>query len=469
MKIRNYIFLILFFLAGFASGILASDQVRIGAERLMEDFFSPDSGQGQEIKTEEPKEKEFRVIKDFSSFKTDLLGQNVPSLIEVNFPEMKVRAYENGEMKKEADISAKGDSEEWGGTAAGLYKVIYKNQLAYSGIAEVNMPYAINFYGKFFIHGIPYYGNGEKRITDVTGGCVQLSDRDAKDIFNLAGRNAPVVVIDRNNDGYSGYRQDKETTGFPSVSAKSYLVADLDSGTVLAEKNPEEKHPAASLIKLMTATVVAENIDLRKSIYIDQSMLNAYGSTNGLIAGNSYNLIDLLHPLLIESSNDAAEALSGFLGRTRTIRSMNEKARSLGMENTVFVDPHGYDPANVSTPTDLFYLSRYILNNRSPLLKISKGEQVSTYGDGVFRELDNKNLFFNDQNFIGGKTGYITQSGYNGIFLMKFNRNGEERRVAIIMLGSENLLYGEKSLKVETQKIIDWINDNFFSQDQVIV
>ena len=65
----------------------------------------------------------------------------------------------------------------------------------------------------------------------------------------------------------------------------------------------------------MTATVVAENIDLRKSVSITERMLEGYGSTEEIEEGSQFRLVDLFYPLLIESSNDAAEALTYFMGR----------------------------------------------------------------------------------------------------------------------------------------------------------
>ena len=461
MKTRIFLFLTLFFSLGFSGGFLASDFIKDKAEKLG-NFYIPPKIQAITIK------KDVKTIETFQDLKEDLVVQKIPVFLEINFPDMKARMYEGGELKKEVDISARGDSEEWGGTAAGLYKIIYKNKLAFSGIASVNMPFAMNFYGKFFVHGVPYYDNGSKRITDVTGGCVQLSDSDAEEIFKMTENNTPVIVVDRYNDNYDGYEKKENITHFPLISATSYLVADLDSGSILAQKAADEKHPIASLTKLMTAVVISENIDLRKSISVTADMLEAFGSTNGLVAGKKFNVVDLFYPLLIESSNDAAEVLSSFLGREKTLKLMNEKAKSLGMENTAYVDPHGFDPANISTPTDLFYLSRYILNNRTPLFNITKGEDVSSYGEKTFKDLENKNLFFDEEGFIGGKTGYIKASKYNGVFLMKFSNSKIERRIAIIMLGSENLLYGEKSLKTDVQKTAGWINENYFSEDLIV-
>ena len=215
----------------------------------------------------------------------------------------------------------------------------------------------------------------------------------------------------------------------------------------------------ASLTKLMTANVVAENLDLKKSIMISKEMLDAgYGETKGLEAGKSFRLVELFYPLLIESSNDAAEALSYFLGRKKTIQLMNEKAKSILMEQTVFVDPSGFDPENVSTARDLFYLARYVLNVRPLFLEITKGKEVLSFGAVNFdiKEFWNKNVFINDPTFLGGKTGYTKAAKQTAIFIFRFSdKNNLERKIAITLLGSDNI-------ESDTQKIYIWLQNNYF-------
>lgn len=405
-------------------------------------------------------EKEAVYLKDFLKIKESLILTE-SDFLEVNLSEMKVYFYQGGSLKKEFPILVKGDPQDWGGSAAGFYQVVSKSKISYSIAAEVYMPYAIHYYGKYYLHGEPYYSDGGKRYSDATGGCIQLLDKDAKAIFNLAQKDMPLLVVDKENDRYH-YLVTKNSQ-FPQISVESYLIADLDSGFVFAEKDSKEQLPTASLAKLMTAVVLSENVDLRKSIQITSKMLEGYGLTEGLDIGKSFRLVELLYPLLISSSNDAAVALSYFLSWNKTVKLMNEKAKAILMENTEFVGPGGFAAENVSTAQDLFYLVRYILNNRPPLLKITKGEEVQAFGEIRFQDLNNKNLFFEDPNFIGGKTGYIPSSKYNGIFIFRFPaENNSERRIAIILLGSTNLDDNSESLKNDTEKIIDWLKEDYF-------
>ena len=71
------------------------------------------------------------------------------------------------------DIVAKGDPNEWGGSPAGSYYVISKQRVAYSSVSEVYMPWSIRYYGKYYIHGEPYYPGGEKLNSSTSGGCIR--------------------------------------------------------------------------------------------------------------------------------------------------------------------------------------------------------------------------------------------------------------------------------------------------------
>jgi len=399
-------------------------------------------------------QKEPFYLRIISDIKNDFIVEG-KSFLEANFSVMKIRLYKDGKLTKEVPILVKGDPQGWGGSAVGLYKILSGNKLSFSVVSEVYMPYALHYYGKYYLHGEPYYPSGEKRISSITGGCIQLSDKDAKDIYEFSEIDMPVLVIDKEKDSYQP--STKNLSDFPEVSAKSYLVADLDSGFVFTEKNPQEQLPVASLTKLMLAIVVAENIDLRKSILVKPEMLEAYGSTKGLEVGKSFRVVELFYPLLIGSSNDAAEVLSGFLGRTKTIEMMNEKAKAILMENTEFTDPHGFDLKNISTAQDLFQLARYVLDARPLLLEITKGKIVRSFGEVRFeiKELWNKNVFFNDPNFVGGKTGFLAQPKNNALFIFKFLTEDEKTRdIVIIFLGSDDN-------KIDTQKIYKWLLENY--------
>ena len=408
---------------------------------------------------EETKVNGLVYLTDFQKVKENLLLAKA-AFLEADLSERKVTLYnQEGQEQLKYPILALGDMENWGGSAAGFYKINAKEPKVYSKSLNIYLPNALDYYGKYYFHGEPYYSNGAKYISEVSGGFIRLANKHIKELFGQVEQDLPVLVIDKNNDNYQYGLQG--TTSFPTIEAKSYLVADLDSGLVFAQKDLESVLPIASLTKLMTALVTSENVLLNKSIQIKKEMLLPPGSTQKLIAGNSFRQAELLYPLLIESSNDAGEILSNFLGKEKTVQLMNEKAKAILMENTAFVDGHGYNANNVSTVKDLYYLARYIKNNRQPIFKITKGESVPTFGTLRFdvKKLKNYNLFSKDADFIGGKTGLIPESKYNGLFVFSFKAPDKtERKVAIIILGVDL----EKDLEKDVKDIKSWLKENYF-------
>lgn len=402
-----------------------------------------------------------RRIETLAAVKARLL-QEKEDFVEVNLSDMRARVWKQGVVTKGVPIALAGDPQGWGGTAAGLYSVRSKQEVKYSSIAQVYMPWAMHFYGKYFIHGEPYLAGGEKRETDATGGCIQLLNEDAEAIFREAEIGMPLLVIDKENDGAEFTR--RNVTKFPYVSAVSYLVADLDSGYVFAEKDAALPRPIASLTKLMEALVVSEHTDLRSAITIQPYMLEPYGSTQGLSAGKRYHVVELMVAALTESSNDAAQALSYFLGNNTTLALMNQKAKAISMEDTAFVDAHGFSENNVSTAEDLFKLARVIANTRPTLWDISNNKEVRSFGEASFKDLSNKNIFTGDPSFIGGKTGFIKASNYNGMFMFRLPLSGgSERNIAIIELGAESWLEGDHSIKRDTELMVRWLQENYVS------
>lgn len=306
------------------------------------------------------------ILKDFvNNEKKDLILEGA-DFLDVDLSEMKINFYQKGFLIKKISILVKGDPEFWGGTPLGIYQVISKYKLAFSSVAEVYMPWSVNFYGKYYIHGQSDYQDSSLSDFDYTGGCIRLTNENAKIVYDLAERGMPVLVSDDNYDGFIPETSQKMQL-IPEVTSYSYLVADLDSSFVFSEKISQTTLPIASLTKLMTTLAVIEGIDLRKSILVTDQMLTPFGETQGLEAGKKYKLVELLYPDLIESSNDAAEILSYFLGKEKTIKLMEEKAKAIGMKNTKFAEPTGLSKENISTSQDLFYLGKYILKTRPPL------------------------------------------------------------------------------------------------------
>jgi D-alanyl-D-alanine carboxypeptidase len=407
-------------------------------------------------------EKKPEFLNDFSIIK-ERLSSNSLDWIELNLPAMKIILHKADGQETSFPLLKRGNPLRWGGTAAGLNKVNFKRLEVLSNTALAFMPFAINFYGKYYIHGEPYYPDGKKLISENSGGCIQVSDSMISAVYDFAATNTPVLVIDKENDGL-GYRGLKKSR-FPKISAQSYLVADLGSGFVFAKKDEEEQLPIGSLAKLMLAVVLSENTDLESSILVRPRMIVENDSSAPLEVGKRFSLVSLLYPLLIESSDDAAEVLLSYLDKKNTIALMNEKTRMIMMEKTYFADAKNFELENVSSAKDLFYLSRYILVNQPLIFNISRGEPVVPFQKLPFTGLKNKNLFFADSSFVGGKTSSVLASGSSGIFVFKFAlADGSRRNVAIILLGTNNLEEGEGNLEEQVLEITNWLKENYYNQ-----
>ena len=356
------------------------------------------------------------------------------SFVDANLSAMRLSVYVNGVRTLEVPIAAKGKVGSWWETPAGIYKIQTKEDNHLSSFGDVYMPYSMDFQGNFFIHGWPYYADGTPVSSSYSGGCIRLATEDAKKVYALARVGMPVVV----------YNEAPERDPFayqlkgPTISASNYLVADLANHTVLMSYGASSTTAIASITKLVTALVATEYINLDKSITVPREAL-VYTSIPRLKAGQSYRAYDLLFLLLQESSNEAAETLARSIGRERFVSLMNNKARAIGLEHTLFSDPSGAKN-DLSTPEDLFTLLKYIYSNRRFVFSITSGVlRDSAYGKPTFSNVSNFNALKNvPGTFVGGKIGQTNQAGetYAGIYELAVG--AQKRMVVVVVLGSHD-------------------------------
>jgi len=220
-----------------------------------------------------------------------------------------------------------------------------------------------------------------------------------------------------------------------AITASAYLAQNLSDNSVLLSKNPNKSYPIASIVKLMNAVVTHENIDNGKMITVTDKMLKPFGQSPAIFFGANISAQNLLKASLIQSTNDAAEALACSAGEEKFLGLMNQKAKELGMTSTVFYDAHGLDPANHSTASDLTKLLSYIYKNHPDILETTKDNDFWLPNiNGKLVKFINMNGFYPISNFIGGKTGYLVEAKQTLAAL--FDVNGEP--VAVIVLHSKN-------------------------------
>jgi D-alanyl-D-alanine carboxypeptidase (penicillin-binding protein 5/6) len=222
------------------------------------------------------------------------------------------------------------------------------------------------------------------------------------------------------------------------INVMSWLVADADSGAVLAAKDPHARHRPASTIKLLTALLVADQLPLDRVVVATEADAGQEGSRVGLGPGGHYTVRQLLTGLLLASGNDAAHALAEQLGGVAaTVEQMNELAMKLGALDTRAATPSGLDgPGMSSSAYDLALAFRQVL--RRPLLAELLGtRQVDFPGfggrPGFVVSNDNK-LLRHYPGTLGGKTGFTTDARHT---LVEAAQRGGRRLIVVLLRGEQ--------------------------------
>ena len=238
------------------------------------------------------------------------------------------------------------------------------------------------------------------------------------------------------------------------ISAMSWLIADADSGEVLAAKDPHARNRPASTLKLFTALLTVDQLPVDRVVTATQTDADQDGSRVGLGPGGHYTVRQLLTGLLLVSGNDAAHALADQLGGvSSTVSQMNQLAANLGALDTRAATPSGLDgPGMSASAYDLALASRQVLNR--PLLVELLGTRQADfpgYGNrpGFVVSNDNK-LLRTYPGALGGKTGFTDDARHTqldaaqrgGRRLMVVLMRGEQRPVSMSEQAARLLTYG---------------------------
>jgi len=240
-----------------------------------------------------------------------------------------------------------------------------------------------------------------------------------------------------------------------NIGAKAAISVETDlslQNKILFKKNEVKILPVASLTKIMSALIVLENYDLQRLVTITVSDVIQEGEQGDLKEGQTLSVKNLLYIALIESSNDAAFALSGITGQDNFIALMNLKAEDIGLLNTHFADSTGLDPGSYSTAKDLVVLTEYLLNKYPLFQQIIGIKEYDLYlSNGQFhhRLISTNKLLGEIPEVIGGKTGYTNYA--KGTFIVIEKSPDKDNYLIHVVLGSDDRLE-------EMKKIINWLN-----------
>lgn len=194
------------------------------------------------------------------------------------------------------------------------------------------------------------------------------------------------------------------------VSAKCAILYEPLSGTVLYEKNADERMLIASTTKIMTALVVLEHCGLDEKVEVRREHAAVEGSSMYLKPGGSYTVRDLLYGLMLVSGNDAAAALADHVSgdMEHFAALMNEKATEMGLKDTHFANAHGLDAeGHYSTARELALITAEAMKNET-FCEIF-GAKAYSVGDNNY--VNHNKLLTTCSGCLGGKTGYTERAG----------------------------------------------------------
>ncbi|MCE9548990.1 CapA family protein [Candidatus Nomurabacteria bacterium] len=238
----------------------------------------------------------------------------------------------------------------------------------------------------------------------------------------------------------------------PKVSAQAYVVGDLSTGKIILAKNQNKKFPIASVSKLITATVLSEIAEPEDLIQVSKKALETEGVNGNLHINEKIKASDIYYPLLLESSNDAAEVIAEYPGRENFIEKMNDKVKDLGLASTFFKDPSGLSPGNQSTPFDLFKFTQYLKREKPELLKITTNRSYNNKKHTWF----SNNQFLREEGYEGGKSGYTDEALQTGISVFSIPLGEDDpHSIAILLLQSNDRLK-------DVENILKYLKKNIY-------
>ncbi len=256
--------------------------------------------------------------------------------------------------------------------------------------------------------------------------------------------------------------QKKETYTEPKIFAKNYILVDANSFYTLTEKDSNAYVPIASTTKIMTAIIVLENYNLNEVITVSEKACNQIGSSIFLRKNETISIENLLFGLLISSGNDSAMALAENIGLPEFVDKMNEKAKSLNLDNTVFKDPAGLDDNGKSSAKDLAILTAYALKN-DDFRRIIKISDLTIYSEDkkITHTLKGSNrlVTINEPLFykyaLGVKTGFTPEAGH---CLVAAAEKEDNMLISVVL----NTSYSSKDASArESKKLLEWGFENY--------
>ena len=242
----------------------------------------------------------------------------------------------------------------------------------------------------------------------------------------------------------------------PKINSKIAVAYDRTSGKVIWGKDENKKTAMASTTKIMTAIVAIENSNLNDVVEISQKAAGTGGSSLKIKKNDKITMSDLLYGLMLVSGNDAAVAIAEHVAGSvpEFVNLMNEKAKSLGLQTTHFVTPHGLDdPEHYTTAYELAKIADYALKNDT-FSKIVGTKCYTITINGYPKTLTNTNELLGVLNGVKGvKTGFTNNAGR--CLVTCVNRNGFE--IITVVLQADT----KKMRTADSISLIEYVYKNY--------
>ncbi len=233
---------------------------------------------------------------------------------------------------------------------------------------------------------------------------------------------------------------DKETANRIRKNTDAIIAKDLTSKQLIFAKDEQKINQPASLTKIMTSMLALESGRMNDVVTITREMTHVEPTKANLRIGEKFYLRDLVKAAMVMSANDAAMAIGVYLGDGNVdnfVKEMNAKAKKIGMKNTHFTNPCGFDIGNhYSTALDLLTLSEYAIknNNFNEIAKLKRYDFRSLNTKRAYAAYTHNRLLNNYKYAVGIKTGYTQKAGPCLIARAK----KDNKDILVVMLNSEH-------------------------------
>jgi serine-type D-Ala-D-Ala carboxypeptidase (penicillin-binding protein 5/6) len=247
----------------------------------------------------------------------------------------------------------------------------------------------------------------------------------------------------------------------PVMAVKAYLLMDVTANQVLAAKDPDMAVEPASLTKLMTAYLVfdalkSRKIDIKQTLSVSERAWKMPGSRMFIDPKMKVPVEDLIKGMIVQSGNDATVALAeGVAGSVeRFVQLMNEQAKLLGMNSTVYKNPEGLTaPGHTTTARDLALLATRLMRDFPDYVPYYAIKKYRYEGTPAANDSNRNLLLFRDASVDGLKTGHTQAAGYCLVASAKREfPNVGARRLLSVVLGADS----ENARANESQKLLNW-------------